>query len=141
MNSVLLAIRPLRALPVDGHARRFGEERAQRQQRSDRAALGGAFELRKLPRVVGALGLVRIVDGDHLGGVVLGCRHFEHLVQVVLSLLFFSVLALPPSLVRHPFLAHFSVFSCFSSSLTSHLLSLFLFSSSFFFFPSFFFFF
>src|SRR3546814_5704366 len=65
------------------------------------AALEGAFELRKLPRVVGALGLDRIVDGDHLGGVVLGCRHFEHVGQVVLALRVVAGQALQPALERH----------------------------------------
>src|SRR3546814_1586489 len=57
-------------LAADVDARRIGEAHAQRAQRPHLAALEGAFELRKLPRVVGALGLDRIVDGDHLGGVV-----------------------------------------------------------------------
>src|SRR3546814_5528414 len=73
-------------LAADVDARRIGEAHAQRAQRPHLAALEGAFELRKLPRVVGALGLDRIVDGDHLGGVVFGCRHFEHVGQVVLAL-------------------------------------------------------
>src|SRR3546814_4888762 len=48
-----------------------------------------------------ALGLDRIVDGDHLGGVVFGCRHFEHVGQVVLALRVVAGQALQPALERH----------------------------------------